>query len=307
MFKFFKQPEIPSSSPDMLTFPFEYNTFSFTMENYVKSYTRNRVTKENLKEILDEVNSALKTDSDSFKAWDYFAVFLMLALNGGILACVLTIEMRAFVMFAIKLGYIVVALIMNFVLYGCCLDSTVNRLRDKIQSILDQKDEYFDSKGMKWTVCNGADFPYWVELHIQSQFEMKLEREIEQATGGKKNKKTDRDNENKGILDSVGNIKYPPKKGGLFANKKNTQQHLIGFEVDEEAEEYEQDQSHVQPKPRGQRNNFNNNNNNNYAQQQDQPRDDVEIEVKDKKFDRLYAPLEEDYEENYEEDEQYEA
>lgn len=302
MFKFFKQPDIPSSSPDMLTFPFEYNTFSFTMENYVKSYTRGRVTKENLKEIIDEVNSALKTDSDSFKAWDYFAIFLMFALNGGILACVLTIEMRAFVMFAIKLGYIVVALIMNFVLYGCCLDSTVNRLRDKIQSILDQKDEYFDSKGMKWTVCNGADFPYWVELHIQSQFEMKLEREMEQATGKKKNKKTDRDNENKGILDSVGNIKYPSKKGGLFGNKKNNQQHLIGFEVDEEAEEYEQDQSHVQPKPRGQRlNNFNNNN------QQQQPRDDVEIEVKDKKFDRLYAPLEEDYEENYEEDEQYEA
>jgi hypothetical protein len=271
------------------------------MENYVKSYTRGRVTKENLKEIIDEVNSALKTDSDSFKAWDYFAIFLILALNGGILACILTIEMRAFVMFAIKLGYIVVALILNFVIWGCCLDSTVNRLRDKIQSILDQKDEYFDSKGMKWTVCNGADFPYWVELHIQSQFEMKLEREMEQATGKKKNKKTDRDNENKGILDSVGNIKYPPqKKGGLFGNKKNNQQHLIGFEVDEEAEEYEQDQSHVQP--RAQRmNNFNN------QQQQQQARDDVEIEVKDKKFDRLYAPLEEDYEENYEEDEQYEA
>jgi len=301
MFKLFKQPDIPSSSPDMLTFPFEYNTFSFTMENYVKSYTRNRVTKENLKEIIDEVNSALKTDSDSFKAWDYFAVFLMLAFNGSILACIMTIDIKDFVIFAIKLAYIVVALIMNFVIYGCCLDSTVNRLREKIQSILDQKDEYFDSKGMKWTVCNGADFPYWVELHIQSQFEMKAEREMEKATGVKKNRKTDADNENKGILDSVGNIKYPAKKGGLFGNKKNNQQHLIDFEVDEEAEEYEQDQSNVQPKPRGQRNNFNPNPNNNYAQQQD----DVQIEVKDKKFDRLYAPLEEDYEENYEE-EQYE-
>jgi len=272
------------------------------MENYVRSFTRNRVTKENLKEIIEEVNSALKTDSDSFKAWDYFAVFLMLALNGGILACILTIEMKAFVLFAIKLGYIVVALIMNFVLYGCCLDSTVNRLRDKIQSILDQKDEYFDSKGMKWTVCNGADFPYWVELHIQSQFEMKLEREIEQATGVKKNKKTDRDNENKGILvDSTGNMKYQ-KKGGLFGNKKKNQQQLIDFEVDEEDEENEQDTS-MQPQRNQRQNNFNNFAAQPQAQAHVQQRDDVEIEVKDKKFDRLYAPLEEDYEENYEDEE----
>jgi len=298
MFKYFKQPDIPSSSPDMLTFPFEYSSFSFTMDNYVKSYTRNRVTKENLKEIIEEVNSALKADSDSFKAWDYFAIFIILALNGGILACCLTIEMKAFVMFAIKLGYIVVALIMNFVIYGCCLDSTVNRLRDKIQSILDQKDEYFDSKGMKWAVCNGADFPYWVELHIQSQFEMKLEREMERATGTKKNKKTDRDNENKGILDSTGNIKYQQKKAGLFgSNKKNNQQQLIGFEVDEEDEEAEQDTSQVQPRAQRLQNNIA------AMQQQQEAKNEVEIEVKDRKFDRLYAPLEEDYEENYEDEE----
>ena len=66
-------------------------------------------------------------------------------------------------------------MVINFAIYLCCLGGASNSLRERIQEILDEKDEYFDSKGMKWTVCSDTDFPYWIELHIQSQFEMRLQ------------------------------------------------------------------------------------------------------------------------------------
>jgi len=279
MYQLFKKPEVPTSSPDKLTFPFEFGAFKFTMENYVKSFTRKRVTKENIIEILDEVNAALRTDSESFKVWDYLSVITILLINCGILACILTLQVKLFAVFAIKLGFIVLGIIMNFVIWGCCLDGRIDQMRNKIQYILDSKDEYFDSKGMRWSVCTDTEFPYWVELHIQSQFEMKLAQEKEELEGRKKKQEASY-SENKGILESratTENKSKKPKLAGLFGGR--TQKGLINFDVDEELEEHEQSQ--VQP-----------------------PKNQVEIDMNnDKKFDRLYAPLEEDYEENYEDEE----
>jgi len=284
MYKFFKKPEVPTSSPDKITFPFEFSGFKYTMENYVKSFTRNRVTKENLIEILDEVNAALRTDSENFKTWDYLAVATILAINSGILACILTLQVKAFAMFAIKLGFIVLGIIINFVIWGCCLDGRIDQMRNKIQYILDSKDEYFESKGMRWSVCVETEFPYWVELHVQSQFEMRLAQEKDEFEG-KKKKKEGKDSENKGILESRVTTENKPKKpklAGLFGGR--TQKGLVNFDVDEELAEHEESQ--VQPPNKHQ----------------------VEIDmIQDKKFDRLYAPLEEDYEENYDDDEEANA
>lgn len=273
MFKYFKKPEVPTSSPDMLTFPFEFSSFQFTMENFVKSFTRNRVTKENLNEILEEVNTALKSDSDSFKVWDHLAIALFIAINGGILACILTLKIKLFVIFAIKLAAIFVGLILNFVVWSCCLGGTSTRIRDKVQGVLDTKDEYFDSKGMRWSVSAENDFPFWIELHIQSQFEMKLEKEKEKMEGKKKPKHAGSYSESKGIMDQ-GSAQFKKKA------KKGKEQKLI-YEGMEEEDEYNEEDIEQQPQHQ-----------------------EVEINMqKNKKIDRLYAPLEEDYEENYEDEE----
>ncbi len=279
MYHFFKKPEIPTSSPDKLTFPFDYSTFKYTMENYVKSFTRNRVTKENLIEILDEINSTLRSDADSFKLLDYIAVILIFAINLGVLFCILTLETKNFTMFGIKLAFIVFGILMSFILWGCCLDGKIDNMRNKVQYVLDTKDDYFDSKGMRWTVCSETEFPYWVELHIQSQFEMKLAQEKE-AREGKKPKKDKEFSESRGILESRvtsdGRI-IKPKVTSLLAGRiaKNN----INFDVDEELEENEVSQIQAQPKK------------------------EIDIENQnDRKFNRLYAPLEEDYEANYEDE-----
>ena len=281
MYSYLKRKEVPTSSPDRLTFPLELGTFKYTMENYVKSFTRKRVTKANLEEIIEEVNTALKSESDNFKLFDYLAILLILIINGGILACILTLDVKMFVAFAIKLGYIVVANIATCVIWSCCFDGKIENMRNKIQFILDSKDEYFESKGMRWTVCTDTEFPYWIELHIQSQFEMKLAEEMAERDGAKRKQETSY-SENKGILDSrATTTDVKPKKTRLGALLGRTgQKPLANFDVDEELAEHEESQ--VQPP---------------------QPKQDGEVNMHDKKFDRLYAPLEEDYEENYDDEE----
>lgn len=248
------------------------------MENFVKSFTRNRVTKENLVEIMEEVNTTLKSESDSFKIWDHIGIFILLAINGGILACILTLKVKFFVIFAIKLAGIFIGLIMNFVVWSCYLGGTSNRLRDKVQGILDTKDEYFDSKGMRWSVCAETDFPFWIELHIQSQFEMQLEKEKEQMGIKKKQPKHSGSySESKGIMEQ-GSAQLRKKQ-----QTKSKHQKLI-YEGMEEEDEYNEEDLEQQQQPQHQ---------------------EVEINMKKdkKKIDRLYAPLEEDYEENYEDEE----
>ena len=94
MYRFCKQPDIPDSSPDMLTFPLEFGPFQFTMENFVRSYTRKRVTKEDLIEVINEVNSSIKRQAESFKVWDYVAMLFLILINGGTLACLITLKMN---------------------------------------------------------------------------------------------------------------------------------------------------------------------------------------------------------------------
>jgi len=285
MFKYFKHPEVPTSSPDKMTFPFEFGSFQYTMENFVKSFTRNRVTKENLTEVMEEVNAAVKSDSDSFKTWDYLSIVFLAVINAGILACILTIKVQLLTLFAIKLGVILVGIVLNFSIWACCLGGSTTRLRDKIQNILDQKDEYFDSKGMRWTVCTDTDFPYWIELHIQSQFEMKLAGEKRQA---KKQVTSERDeekethgySEEKGIYGYQGNSAQKNSKQGNARLMKPTKNGFADLGIEEDDEDL--DQSDEQPKPK--------------------PAQQVEIDINSKKFNRLYAPLEEDYEETYEQD-----
>lgn len=278
MYKVIKKPEVPTSSPDRITFPFEFSSFQYTMENFVKSFTRNRVTKEYLVEVMEEINAALKSESDSFKIWDYLAIALLVAINGGVLACILTLKIKYLLLFAIKLGAVFVGIILNFVIYSCCLGGTSTRLRDKVQAVLDNKDEYFDSKGMRWAICAETEFPYWLELHVQSQFEMKLQKEKEALEG--KKRLSSKDAENQGIVDRDSSAKIKKKQK---ANMKGKEKKLMNMNMEEEDEEYYQEEEIAQnPKDR----------------------EEVQIGIRnDKKLDRLYAPLEEDYEENYEDEE----
>jgi len=252
MFKFLKSPDVPSSSPDTMTFPFEFSTLQFSMENFVKSYTRKRVTKENLAEVMEEVNTALKPDWESFKLWDYIAVFGMTLITIGIFYCILTIQMRHLLLFAIKMISVLVGIIVNASIWACCMSSSLNKIRDKIQGILDNRDEFYDEKGMRWTICEGSDFPYWLELHIQSQFEMKLEQEKEAYES--KRAATAKDSsfsEDRGMLES--NIGRN-KKGG----KKNNNRGMMHYDMQEDEAEYEEDMED-QPVPRPQRNQNGNN------------------------------------------------
>jgi len=288
MFKYFKHPEIPDSSPDKLTFPFEFKSFQFTMDNYVKSYTRNRVTKENLTEVLEEVNASIKGDSDGFKTWDYLSVIFLLLINASILGCILTIQIKYFMIFAIKLGAILVGITFNFIIYACCLNSSMTVLRDKIQNVLDSKDEYFDSKGMRWGVCLETDFPYWIELHIRSQFEMKLQKEKQEARrkAGQDTEKETTDigySEEQGIRGNQLAKSKKHTKGGAPTLMRQTDKRngFAELGIEENDEEYETSQ--VQPKPKAPQ--------------------EIDIDMDNKKFNRLYAPLDEDYEENYEDEE----
>jgi len=302
MYKLFKKPEVPTSSPDVMTFPFEYGPFQFTMENYVRSFTRKRVTKENLAEVMEEVNVAIKPQADSFKTWDYISLIFLLVLNVGMLACVLTLQLNLVFLLVIKIGVVFVGFILNFVIYMCCLNGSSTRLREKVQEILDSKDEYFESKGMRWIVCADTEFPFWIELHIQSQFEMKLKQEKDQHQGKKtETQKTTNYSENKGILDG----QAAKKAGAVITNKKPNKKGFVNleeFNEEDEDDDYE-NQAHVEAEVEIE---------DELAQVEDeeeqgspepdsQPhQQDVRLEVKKNgKFDRLYAPLEEDYEENY--------
>ena len=305
MYKYIKSPEVPTSSPDVMTFPFEFGSFQFTMENYVRSYTRKRVTKENLTEVMEEVNTAIKPQADGFKTWDYLSIIFLIILDAGLLACVLTININQVLILAIKIGAVFVGFILNFVIYLCCLNGSSTHLREKIQEILDSKDEYFDSKGMRWTVCSDFEFPYWIELHIQSQFEMKLKQENEELQAKKKETgKNSNYSENKGILEN-----QPGKKVGGAINKKPNKKGFVNleeFNEEDEDEDYE-DQAHVEAEVEIE---------DELAQVEDeqeeqqvrpnpynQPRQQIHLDARKKKnVDRLYAPLDEDYEENYDEE-----
>ena len=70
MYRIAKKPEVPSSTPDKITFPFDFSEFGFTMENYVRSFTRNRVSKEKILEVLDEVNATIQAEKENFNTWD---------------------------------------------------------------------------------------------------------------------------------------------------------------------------------------------------------------------------------------------
>jgi len=303
MYKYFKNPEVPTSSPDVMTFPFEFGPFQFTMENYVRSFTRKRVTKENLAEVMEEVNTAIKPQADGFKTWDYLSVMFLLVLNIGMLVCILTLQINLVFLLAIKIGIVFVGFILNFVIYLCCLNGSSTRLRDKVQEILDSKDEYFESKGMRWTVCSDSEFPYWIELHIQSQFEMKLKQENEQLQGKKKEtQKGSNYSENKGILDN----KPGKKVGGAIKQKPNKKGfvNLEEFNEEEEDEDYEeQAQVEAEVEIEDELDQVEDEEHQEEAQPYSQPQQEVQIEVKKgKKFDRLYAPLDEDYEETYDEE-----
>jgi len=265
MFKFLKSPDVPSSSPDTMTFPFEFNTLSFSMENFVKSYTRKRVTKENVAEVMEEVNATLKPDWESFKIWDYIAVLSMTLITVGIFYCILTIQMRHLLVFAIKMIGVLIGIIANASIWTCCMSSSLNKIRDKIQGILDNRDEFYDEKGMRWTICEGTDFPYWLELHIQSQFEIKLEQEKEAYES--KRAATAKDSsfsEDRGMLES--NLGRN-RKGG----KKNNKGKMY-YDMQEDDAEYEEDIDD-QPVPRSQRNQ-NGNAGRNYANLVEEEYDD---------------------------------
>jgi len=304
MYKLFKKPEVPTSSPDIMTFPFEYGPFQFTMENYVRSYTRKRVTKENLAEVMEEVNVAIKSQGDSFKTWDYLSLVFLLVLNAGMLACILTLQLNLVFLLAIKIGVVFIGFILNFAIYLCCLNGSATRLREKVQEILDSKDEYFESKGMRWTVGSDSEFPFWIELHIQSQFEMKLKQEKEELQGKKTETQKTNYSENKGIL----NGKNSKNTGTVVTNKKPNKKGFVNleeFNEEEEDDDYE-NQAQVEAEVEIE---------DELAQVEDEETDnpqpesqphqqEVRLDVKSgKKVDRLYAPLDDDYEENYDDEE----
>jgi len=256
MFKYLKRPDVPSSSPDIMTFPFDFITFQFSMENFVKSYTRKRVTKENLTEVMEEVNAAVKPDWAGFKLWDYIAILSMIAVTCGIFYCIFTIKVRYLLLFAIKMFSILLGVIANLAIWTCCLNGSINKIREKIQGVLDNRDEFYDEKGMRWSICEGSDFPYWIELHIQSQFEMQLEREKEAYESKRAAETKDSSfSEDKGMLQS-----------NIGRNKKSSKKNNNGatyYDMQEDDAEYDEDVDD-QPVPRSQRNN-NQKSNNNYA------------------------------------------
>jgi len=260
MFKYLKKPDVPSSSPDVITFPFDFQTFQFSMDNFVKSYTRKRVTKENLQEVMEEVNQTVRPDWSNFKLWDYISVLMMVGITGAIFYCIFTIKVRYLLLFAIKMFAILLGVIANLAIWACCLGSSINKIREKIQGVLDNRDEFYDEKGMRWSLCDGNDFPYWIELHIQSVFEMKLEQEKEAFESKRATDTKDASfSEDKGMLSSnVGKNKKGGKK-----NKANAY-----YDLQEDDAEYEEEEDD-QPVPRNQRIN-NKNGNNKYANMEDE-------------------------------------
>ena len=280
MFKYLKRQTAPDSSPDMLTFPFRFGPFQFTMENFVRSYTRKRVTKDNLDEILEEINLVIKSEGSGFKCWDWISVLVLILINVGIIGCVATLKIDDLILFAVKVAIIFVCLIMNFSIYMCCLNSATNRLRDKIQEILDIKDEYFSSKGMKWAICSETDFPYWIELHVQSQFEIKIEKDVQRVEGKKKpvGEKDRITLDAKGILaDAHGGNSSTTN---ILSNNKQLFRAKPKGMIRQQINDDELCDTDNQTKPVHTR-----------------KESDTNIN-----FDRLYGPLEEDYEEVYEDE-----
>jgi hypothetical protein len=176
MYRIAKKPEVPSSTPDKITFPFDFSEFGFTMENYVRSFTRNRVSKEKILEVLDEVNATIQAEKENFNTWDTISLVLFILGSLVALYCLLTLRLKDLTIWLIKFLLIIVTIIFNICIWGYCQSGAISRMKSKIQFILDSQEDVYEEKGMKWSLSNENEFPFWIELHIQSEYEMKVDK-----------------------------------------------------------------------------------------------------------------------------------
>jgi hypothetical protein len=214
MYRFAKNPEIPSSTPDRITFPFDFATFSYSFENYVKSFTRNRVSKEKINEVIEEINTSVQPDGDSFNTWDVIALVTFALLTIGAVYCIITLRLEDLTIWLIKFLLILFFMITNVCIWGYCQSGTISRMRNKVQFGIDSQEDFYEEMGMKWMIPTEHDFPYWIELHVQSEFEMK--DDVKQSKKGKKKRVENSFSERKGMLEQDEQEDYPEEMRNQF-------------------------------------------------------------------------------------------
>lgn len=244
MYRLAKNPEIPSSTPDRITFPFDFNSFSYTFENYVKSFTRNRVSKEKIHEVIEEVNTSVQPEGDSFNTWDLIGLITFAILTIGAVYCIITLKLTDLTIWLIKFLLILFFMIANVCIWGYCQSGTISRLRNKVQFGLDSQEDFYEEKGMKWMIPTEHDFPYWIELHVQSEFEMK--DETEKGKKAKKKKVENKYSERRGMLESEETEDYTDELKHQFdrdeeeEDEEDTHDHDHDHDHDEDEDEEEQ-------------------------------------------------------------------
>jgi hypothetical protein len=234
MYRLAKNPEIPSSTPDKITFPFQFNTFTFTFDNYVKSFTRNRVSKEKVNEIIEEINNTIQHDGDGFNSWDVFGLILFCLLALTALFCIFTLRLNDLTMWLIKFLGILLCLVADVCIWGYCQSGTIAKLRNKVQFVLESQDDFYEEKGMKWTLTNEHDFPYWIELHVQSEFEMKDDHKEQVKLKKAKKAETLKYSEKRGMLDTTHDDEDYDDEGGYSNRRKQNRGRELEMEDDED-------------------------------------------------------------------------
>lgn len=246
MYRFAKNPEIPTSTPDRITFPFDFSSFSYTFENYVKSFTRNRVSKEKINEVIEEINTSVQPDGDGFNTWDVIALATFALLTIGAVYCVITLRLTDLTVWLIKFLLILFFMITNVCIWGYCQSGTISRMRNKVQFGIDSQEDFYEEMGMKWIIPTEHDFPYWIELHVQSEFEMK--DEVKQGKKGKKKRSENSFSERKGMLEQDDGEDYTEEMRHQYGREEDDEEEEEDDRRDRDDEEEEEEDDEEQPR-----------------------------------------------------------
>ena len=154
---------IHSNTDKVIIFPYNISQGKFETKDYKVSQTNQRASKDDISDVLGEVENAIKSKMhESDKIMNYVVVYSFIVLGGGTMFSASKGWLKD-ANKSVKMSILELALIAPAIWYGVNFSiEKTNEIKTMADIIFDRHNTVWSQKGLRWNAPKA--FPKWVEL-----------------------------------------------------------------------------------------------------------------------------------------------